>query len=289
MRYSAVVMQNRPIAELRADWARLEEAGIETIWVLDHLMSFPKLGTMLETWTTLAALAAATSRVRIGTLVTNITYRNPVLVAKEAVTIDHISGGRLDVGIGAAGTRRADAEVAGIDEWTVAERADRFEEFVEAVDALLRGADSYAGKHYRSEGFERGGFAVQEPRPPLTIAAQGPRTLRVAARYADRWNALAGFGRAGDELLAFLRDCNDQLDELAAGFGRDPSDITRSLLVQDSGFDWWSSAGAFGDFLGTVAERGIGEVVFYFPPYSDGEGELSSETFLELISGVTPA
>jgi alkanesulfonate monooxygenase SsuD/methylene tetrahydromethanopterin reductase-like flavin-dependent oxidoreductase (luciferase family) len=228
-----------------------------------------------------------TERARIGTLVTNITYRNPAVLAKEAITIDHLSGGRLEVGIGAAGTRRDDARVAGIDEWPVAERADRFEEFVEAVDALLGGSDSFTGKHYRSDAFERGPWPVQQPRPPLTIAAQGPRTLRVAARFADRWNALAGFGRGGQELLSFLRDCNLQLDELAAGFGRAASDIRRSLLVQDSGFDWWSSDEAFADLCGTVTETGIEELVFYYPPYGDAAGKISPEAFLQLVAGVT--
>jgi alkanesulfonate monooxygenase SsuD/methylene tetrahydromethanopterin reductase-like flavin-dependent oxidoreductase (luciferase family) len=287
MRFSCVVMQNRPFDELRADWSALEEAGAETVWVADHLMSFPKIGTLMEAWTTLGALAACTDSVRIGTLVTNITYRNPAILAKEAITIDHLSRGRLEVGIGAGGTRRDDARVAGIDEWPVAERADRFEEFVEAVDALLSGADSYAGKHYRTDAFERGPWPVQQPRPPLTIAAQGPRTLRVAARFADRWNALAGFGRGGEELLSFLRDCNAQLDELASEFSRAPDAICRSLLVQDSGFDWWGSDDAFADFVGTVTETGIEELVFYYPPYGDAAGKITPEVFLQLVSGVT--
>jgi alkanesulfonate monooxygenase SsuD/methylene tetrahydromethanopterin reductase-like flavin-dependent oxidoreductase (luciferase family) len=283
-RFSCVVMQNRPIGELRADWKLVEDAGFSAIWLLDHLMTFPKMGAVLEAWTTLGALAASTERVRVGTLVTNITYRNPAVLAKEALTIDHLSGGRLELGIGAAGTRRDDARVAGVDEWSVAERADRFEEFVECVDALTAGAESFAGKYYRSDAFGRGTYETQLPRPPLTIAAQGPRTLRVAARFGDRWNALAGFGRSGEELLAFLRDCNAQLDELATGFGRRPTDIERSLLVHDSGFPWWSSNDAFADFVGTVSEAGVGELVFYYPPYGDGAGKIDPASFIDLLA-----
>lgn len=288
-RFSCVVLQSRPYAELSADWKLLDEAGFHTLWVADHVMTFPKMGTLLEAWTLLGAVAATTERIRIGTLVTNITYRNPAVLAKEAITVDHISGGRLELGIGAAGTRRDDARVAGVDEWAVAERADRFEEFVEIVDALLRGDDSFQGKHYGAEGFERGPWPVQQPRPPLTIAAQGPRTLRVAARFADTWNGLAGFGRTGDELVTFLRSCNDELDELTAGFGRDPSEVRRSLLVQHSGFDWWSSADAFADFLGTMTEAGIEDFDFYFPPYGESEADLGREAFLQLVAGVTRA
>jgi alkanesulfonate monooxygenase SsuD/methylene tetrahydromethanopterin reductase-like flavin-dependent oxidoreductase (luciferase family) len=287
MRFSAVVLQNRPLDELRTDWTTVEDAGFDTIWVADHLMTFPQLGTLLEAWTTLAALAAATSRIRIGTLVTNITYRNPAVLAKEAITLDHLSGGRLEIGIGAAGTRRDDARAAGVEEWSVAERADRFEEFVGSVDALTSGADSFVGKYYRSEAFDRGPWPVQDPRPPLTIAAQGPRTLRVAARFGDRWNALAGFGRVGDELLAFLKDCNSQLDDLASELGRDPTAIKRSLLVQDSGMRWWESADAFADFLGVVDETGIEELVFYYPPYGDAADKIAPDAFLQLVDGVT--
>lgn len=284
MRVGAVLLQNRPFEALRADARLLEEAGLHTIWVGDHLMTFPRIGTLLEAWTLLAALSASTARVRIGTLVTNITYRNPALLAKQAITVDHISGGRLELGIGAAGTRRDDPHVAGVDEWSVSERASRFEEFVELVDAVLRGDESYDGEYYRTSVFERGSWPVQKPRPPLTIAAQGPRTLRVAARFADTWNGLAGFGRSGEDLVAFLKSCNAELDDLAAGFGRDPAAIRRSLLVQDSGFGWWESAAALGDFIGLASSVGIQDFDFYYPPYGEAEGKISPAAFLDLIS-----
>src|SRR5207249_11814750 len=112
--------------------------------------------------------------------------------AKEAVTIDHISSGRLEIGIGAAGTREQDSLITGTDIWSPAERAERFEEFVALVDATTSGrTGTYAGRYYKTEGFARGPWPVQEPRPPITVAAHGPKTLRVAARYADTWNAVA--------------------------------------------------------------------------------------------------
>jgi alkanesulfonate monooxygenase SsuD/methylene tetrahydromethanopterin reductase-like flavin-dependent oxidoreductase (luciferase family) len=288
MRLGAVLLQNRPFDELRRDAQVIEEAGVRTIWLADHVMSFPKMGTLLEPWTLLGSLAVSTDRVRIGTLVTNITYRNPALLAKQAITIDHVSNGRLELGIGAAGTMRDDARVAGVAEWTLSERAERFEEFVELVDSALRGdADAFAGTYYRTDAFERGPWPVQQPRPPLTIAAQGPRTLRVAARFADTWNGLAGYGRTGEDLLAFLKSCNAELDDLAASFGRDPASIRRSLLVQNSGFTWWESAQTLADFLGAVTETGVQDVDFYYPPYGEAaSGGLAPERFLELIAGI---
>lgn len=286
-RVGIVLLQNRPFAQLRDDARLLEDAGFHTVWLADHVMTFPKMGTLLEPWTLLGALAASTERVRLGTLVTNITYRNPALLAKQAVTIDHVSGGRLELGIGASGTMRDDARVAGVDEWTLSDRAERFEEFVELVDTVLRGeSDTYDGEHYRTAAFERGPWPVQSPRPPLTIAAQGPRTLRVAARFADTWNALAGFGRTGEDLLTFLKSCNAELDDLAHGFGRDPAAIRRSLLVQNSGFTWWESPDALADFVGAARETGVQDFDFYYPPYGGADGNIDSERLLELLSTI---
>ena len=194
-RVGCVVVQGRPLDALRRDWALVEDAGFHSLWIFDHLMTYPVMGVLLEAWTTLAAMAVETTRVRIGTLVTNITYRNPALLAKEAITVDHLSGGRLELGIGAAGTRTDDALVSGVEAWPTSERVDRFAEFVEMVSQLTAGtSDAYAGRYYRSEHFSRGPWPVQE-RLPLTVAAHGPRTLRVAARHAETWSVSAGFGR----------------------------------------------------------------------------------------------
>jgi alkanesulfonate monooxygenase SsuD/methylene tetrahydromethanopterin reductase-like flavin-dependent oxidoreductase (luciferase family) len=282
-RIGCVVVQARPIEELRRDWKLIEDAGFHSLWVWDHLMAYPKMGVLLEAWTTLAAMAVSTSRIRIGTLVTNITYRNPAVLAKEVITVDHLSAGRIELGIGAAGTRTDDALVAGVDEWSTSERVDRFAEFVEAISSLTSGAsDSFAGRYYRSDRFDRGPWPIQE-RLPLTIAAHGRKTLRVAARHADTWSVSAGFGRRFEGLLEFLRDYNARLDDLAAAAGREPSSIRRSLLVGTSGFDWWKSRQALDDFVGRVAEAGTRDLVFAYPP----PGEIDSATFLDLVAGLS--
>jgi alkanesulfonate monooxygenase SsuD/methylene tetrahydromethanopterin reductase-like flavin-dependent oxidoreductase (luciferase family) len=274
-----VVVQARPVGELRDDWKLVEDAGFHSLWVWDHLMAYPKMGVLLEAWTTLAAMAASTSRIRIGTLVTNITYRNPAVLAKQAITVDHLSGGRLELGLGAAGTRPQDALVAGVGEWPAPERVERFAEFVEMVSRLTSGAGSYQGRYYRSKGFERGPWPVQD-RLPLTIAAHGSKTLRVAARYADTWNVSSGFGRRIEDLLGFLRRGNERLDELAMEAGRGPGDIRRSLLVGTSGLDWWRSRYALEDFVGRVEEAGTSDLIFAYPP----PGEIDRSDFLELVA-----
>lgn len=280
-------MQTEPLDRLEAHWRAIEDAGFDSLWVIDHLMTFPKMGALLEAWTTLAAMAVATERIRIGTLVTNITYRNPVLLAKQAITVDHLSGGRLELGLGAAGTRAADAEVAGVEVWPAPERAARFAEFVELVDGLLTGlVDEYAGRYYRTKGFGRDSRLVQQPRPPLVIAAHGARTLRVTARFADAWSGMAGFGRSGDDLIVFLRAANAKLDELAAAEGRAPRDIRRSLLVLDSGFEWWSSPEALRDFLGRMRDAGMQDFVFYYPPYGEAAGRIDASSLLTVLGEV---
>jgi alkanesulfonate monooxygenase SsuD/methylene tetrahydromethanopterin reductase-like flavin-dependent oxidoreductase (luciferase family) len=267
---------------LRRDWQLIEDAGFHSLWLWDHLMAYPVMGVLLEAWTTLAAMAMSTSRIRIGTLVTNITYRNPAVVAKEAISVDHLSNGRLELGLGAAGTRTDDALVSGIDEWPKGERVERFAEFVEMVSSLTSGeADAYSGRYYKSDRFDRGPWPVQE-RMPLTIAAHGPKTLRVAARHADTWNVSAGFGRRFEGLIEFLREFNPRLDELAAEAGRDPGSIRRSLLVGTSGFDWWRSRQALEDFVGTVREAGTTDLVFAYPR----SGEIEGSAFIDLLSAL---
>jgi len=277
------VIQGRPFAELRRDWMLCEEFGFHSLWVFDHLMTYPIMGVLLEAWTTLAAMAVCTERIRIGTNVTNITYRNPAVLAKEAITVDHLSDGRLDLGIGAAGTRTEDVLVTGAEEWSVVERVERFGEFVELISDLTSGrTDRYDGRYYRSERFNRGPWPVQR-KIPLTIAAHGPKTLAVAAKHADTWSASAGFNRGNPKLVEFLRDYNDRLDQMAADLGRDPGTIRRSLTIGTSGFDWWRSRDAFDDFFGRVAEAGTSDLIFAYPPAAD----LDAETFLSLVKPLT--
>jgi alkanesulfonate monooxygenase SsuD/methylene tetrahydromethanopterin reductase-like flavin-dependent oxidoreductase (luciferase family) len=284
-RFGCSFLQERPWPEFISICREIEDAGFDSVWVADHLMSYPRVGPMLEAQTTLAAIAASTSRINIGTLVTNITYRNPAVLAKESITIDHISGGRLVVGVGAAGTRDADPEVAGVEAWAKSERVERFAEFVEMLDGLLAGRiDSYEGRHYRTKGFDRGPWPVRHPRPPLMIAAHGDRSLRVAARFADEWNGLAGWGRTGADLFAFLKGCNAKLDEFAAEAGRDPSAIRRSVLVAQAGVQWWASADALNDLVGRLADVGIQDVIFSYPSSRAGAGYVTPEGFMAVVA-----
>src|SRR4051794_32169677 len=245
-------------------WKYFEELGFESLWDCDHYQqpSRPN-GPYFEGWTLLAALAAETTRVRIGVLVSCNTFRHPALLAKQATTIDHISNGRLELGLG-AGWFVAEHERFGIPFPPPRERVDRFREAVEIVDSLLRNeTTSFEGRYYRLDGAYVRPAPVQRPRPPLTLGAHRPRMLRICAEYADRWNS---FGT-----VAEMRERNEILDEHCAAIGRDPREISRSFYgwasnMTEQGLpDPWESTGAFEDVVGRYREAGIDEFVIDHP------------------------
>jgi len=199
-------------------------------------------------------------------MVTNITFHNPAVLARQALTVDHVSSGRLELGIGAGGAP-SDHDMTGIPHWDPPERAVRLREFTEIVDQMLRNeVTTYRGRHYRVEDADMRPDPAQKPRPPLTVAAWGPKTLRIAAEYADSWNfAPAKPDLTPQQALEETMRLNQMLDEYCVESGRDPAFITRSLLVYprmaDAPFD---SDDAFQDFVGRYREAGIDEFILYW-------------------------
>jgi alkanesulfonate monooxygenase SsuD/methylene tetrahydromethanopterin reductase-like flavin-dependent oxidoreductase (luciferase family) len=261
VRFGAIVIPYEPWEAVVEHWRTLDELGLETIWGPDHLW-YPRGPQFLEGWTTLAALAGVARRARIGTLVTSIVFRSPALVAKQALAVDHVSGGRLELGIGAGS--ESDHEPAGVERWTSAERSERLRAFVHEVDRLLRSNEL--------------GRPLQQPRPPLTVAASGERNLRLAAEVADRWNTTGRRGLSPDEGLELVRRLNGRLDRLCDEAGRDPRSVLRSFLAAHG---WISdtplaSESAFRAFVERYREAGVEEIVLYYPPerfYPDGTVE----------------
>jgi F420-dependent oxidoreductase-like protein len=210
-----------PEIRRRVLWA--EEAGFESAWVFDHFTALygdPK-GPCLEAWTLLAALGAITSRIRLGALVTGVTYRHPSLLAAEVVTVDHASAGRLNVGLGAA-WHEGEHRWLGFDFPGRGERIERLDEAVQIVKALLTADDvDFDGRHYRLRRAFYHPRPVQRPHPPLWIGAGGEKVmLPLAARHADVWH---GFGSVPD-----LARKSAIIDRAAEAAGRDPAEIGRS-------------------------------------------------------------
>jgi alkanesulfonate monooxygenase SsuD/methylene tetrahydromethanopterin reductase-like flavin-dependent oxidoreductase (luciferase family) len=260
-------------------WREVEAYGFDSLWFADHFVNPARPpGRWFEAYTLMAAAATQTSRIRLGTLVSSITFRHPALLAKEALTIDHISNGRLELGIGAGGAPN-DFEMTGLPAWELSERVRRFREFVLLVDVLLRQdpnrgeGTSFDGAYYQATEAIMNPGPVQRPRPPLTLAAHGPVTMKFAARHADSWNQIPGNRHGGDrpataeECLNTVRSRNRRMDDFCATVGRNPATLRRSILVGGgvTPDTPWSSPEAFRDFVGRYMEAGVNEFIFYYP------------------------
>jgi alkanesulfonate monooxygenase SsuD/methylene tetrahydromethanopterin reductase-like flavin-dependent oxidoreductase (luciferase family) len=265
LRFGIITLQNLPWSELAEQWQYIEQLGFDSAWVADHFVNPYRPGQdWFDGWTTLAALAATTHRIRVGTLVSSITLHNPAFLARRALTVDHISSGRLELGIGAGGAT-LDHTMMGGAVWPAQERARRFREFVEIVDLMLSNErTSFKGAYYRVNEAIMRPAPIQKPRPPLALAAHGTTALKVVAEYADSWVSFGGFDTSAREALDLTRHRGEILDEYCAEVGRDPNSISRSFLVgftPDTPFD---SLQAFHEFIGRYREAGINEFTFYW-------------------------
>jgi F420-dependent oxidoreductase-like protein len=204
-----------------------EESGFDSLWVMDHFWQLPPLGgptqPMLEGYTLLGALAARTSRARVGTLVTGVTYRNPAHVAKIVTTLDVISRGRAVLGIGAAWYEE-EHEAFGFDFPPAGERMDRLEEALQICRAMFtEEAPSFQGKHYRIENVLNVPRPLQPGGPRIMVGGTGKkRTLRLVARYADMCNITGSPDTIREHLDVLRGHCAD--------VGRDPDEITKTRL-----------------------------------------------------------
>ncbi len=287
LRFGIIQLQNRPWKTLAENCQVVESLGYDSFWVADHFADGHNLEEdWLDGWSVITALAAQTHTIRIGTLVTNIIYRNPAVLAKQALTVDHISQGRLNLGIGATTERDVSHKMTGVEVWTTAERVQRFREFIEIVDHMLcNEITTYQGRYYTITEARMKPPPVQKPRPPLTIAAIGPTTLKVAAKYADTWNTFGGWDLSPQQTLETLRERCDQLEQYCAQIGRDPHTITRSFLVGLTDDRPFASLEAFHDFIGRYHEIGINEFIFYYDYPAMPPDQCLTRAMLELIAG----
>ncbi|HEV7679749.1 MAG TPA: TIGR03560 family F420-dependent LLM class oxidoreductase [Candidatus Dormibacteraeota bacterium] len=231
MRFGIDLAQQRMEWDELADRARFaDEAGFDGLWGFDHFkpMYGDTPGPCFEGMTTLAALAALTRRIRLGLLVTGVTYRHPSVLTAEAVTIDHASHGRFEFALGAAWFEEEHREL-GIEFPPIGERIDRLEDTLQIVKLLTTGGVvSFAGHHYSLSNARMLPTPVQRPHPPLWIGAAGERRmLPLVARYADMWHA---FGSPEQ-----LQRKGALLDRLAEEAGREPRSIGRATSLSLSG------------------------------------------------------
>jgi probable F420-dependent oxidoreductase len=232
--------------ELRAMARRAEEVGFDSLWLGDHLLyrrpAQPPKGPW-EAWSTLAALAEATSRVELGPLVASTSFHNPAMLAKKAATLDEISGGRLVLGLG-AGWNEVEYEAYG---FPFDHRVDRFEEAFTIIRTLLReGHIDFEGRYYQARDCELVPRGPRAGGPPLMIGSNGRRMLRIAAPHVDSWNVWHDlFANDASRLGPFIT----ALDEACAEVGRDPREIERTatMLVQLPGGSGRAQGGDWGE------------------------------------------
>jgi F420-dependent oxidoreductase-like protein len=251
--------QNTTWADMLAVWRAADDMEIfESGWVFDHfypIFSDPT-GPCLEGWSTLTALALATNRLRLGNLVSGIHYRHPAVLANMVSTIDIISDGRLELGIG-AGWNEEESGAYGIELGTPRERSDRFEEACEVLVGLLtQETTTFNGKYYQLTEARNEPKGPQRPHPPICIGGSGEkRTLRTAAKYAQHWNFAAGtaaeFAHKRDVLWAHCAD-----------LGRDRNEILLSSHIRLHGDDFGRAV----DDIAALAEVGLQLAIVYLPP-----------------------
>ncbi|MFE4449184.1 LLM class flavin-dependent oxidoreductase [Streptomyces sp. NPDC056796] len=267
-------------------WVRAEELGFHAAYTYDHLAwrTF-RDGPWFGAVPTLTAAAAVTERLRLGTLVTSPNFRHPVTLAKDLITLDDVSDGRITLGIGAGGNgfdattlRRHDEEP-----WTPRERADHFEEFVPLLDRLLREPSvTQEGRFYAANEARNIPGCVQRPRLPFAVAATGPRGLRLAARYGQAWVTTGDpkLFEAGtpEQSVAALRGQIDRLGAACEETGQDVSALDKVLLTGFTPGDPLRSFDAFVDFAGTHFDLGFTEIVVHWP-VPDSDFALDSQVF----------
>jgi len=258
-------------------WRRAEALGFHAAYTYDHLswqrlIDRPWFGAI----PTLTAAATATSRLRIGTMVTTPNFRHPVPLAKDLLSIDDVSAGRLIVGVGSGGLG-ADATVLGEPAWTPRERTLRFAEFVGLLDELLRSSSTTAdGDFYRAHDVRMLPGTVQQPRPPLFVAANGDRGMRLAARYGDGWITLGRSANDDESRVEVVTRQIEALEGVLASAGRPSSVFEKVLLDGFSGDRPLDSLNAFVDWAGRYQEVGITELVIHWPePNSLFEADMS--------------
>ena len=266
LRFGIYVDQwGKPLDQVYDEFRMVDELGFDVAWLSDH-MGVP--GTpILESWTLLAALAVRTSNIHLGVLVTNNTFRHPALLLKEAVTVDHISGGRLILGIG-TGWEPDEHARYGIEFPSAHERVERLEEAATLMRLMMsQDRTTFVGQFYQVTDAPLEPRPIQAPRIPILIAAHRPRMLGVAARCADIWDSyheMADSPTAG--LKMPIEEQMRHLDEACLAIGRDPSEIRRSTWTTGEAL---ASADAFREFITRQLELGFTDVSVLLPELVD--------------------
>jgi len=273
MRIGVLMLPTDPWPETVARARHLEALGYDHLWTYDHLSwrryrDRPWHATI--PW--LTGLAAATSSIRLGTMVASPNFRHPVTLAKDVMTLDHISEGRLTLGVGAGGVG-FDSTVLGGEALSPLARGQRLAEFVELLDLLLRQpTTTFQGTYYSADEARMLPGCRQQPRPPLAVAAGDPASMAVVARFADGWITYGDSSHRDSSVAGTDAAIARQLDSLAehcARIGRDPVSVDRLYLSGNTDERPLASLAAFTDLVGRCQALGFTDIVFHHPRHDD--------------------
>lgn len=286
MRLGVVLIPTDPWPEAVQRAQILDAAGVDHIWVYDHLSwRHFRHDPWFSALPWLSGIAAQTERIRLGTMVANPNLRHPLLLAKDAVTLDHISGGRFILGIGAGGTG-FDATAYGQEPLTPGQRLDRLDEYTQVLSGLLSGELSdHAGDWVSVSD------VVVRPRPvqaplPLAVAAGGPRSIEVAARRGTAWitnGDSAGVAVTPTEVRRFVADQVERFERACAEKGRDPSMVDRIMMFGFNDEGPLESSEALADVIGAYGEMGFTDLVVHDPRPGDRDWDGDPVALAELL------
>jgi alkanesulfonate monooxygenase SsuD/methylene tetrahydromethanopterin reductase-like flavin-dependent oxidoreductase (luciferase family) len=273
VRVGVLMLPTDPWPESVERARHIDALGFDHLWTYDHLSwrrYRDRAWHAMVPW--LTGIACATTRIRIGPMVAAPTLRHPVMFAKEMMTLDHVSNGRLALGLGAGGIGY-DATVLGDAVASPAERVARLTEFTDVLDRLLREPEvSYVGERYTVHEARMLPGCVQQPRVPFVIAAGGPKAMAIAARHGDGWVTYGDTSEADKTAAATERTVRRQVEQLTdacAAVGRDPTTVDRIYLMGNTEERPLASIDAFADFVGRYEQVGITDVVFHHPRADD--------------------
>ncbi|HEY0690222.1 MAG TPA: LLM class flavin-dependent oxidoreductase [Kribbella sp.] len=281
MRFGITILPEYRWSDAAPRWRGAEELGFDHAWTYDHLTwgglpDSPWYGTT----PTLTAAALVTSTIKLGTFVTSPNFRHPLTLTREVLALDDISGGRFLCGIGSGGM--IDSTILGGDLLTPRQTVDRLAEFVELLDKLLTtDAVDYQGEYFSTRNARTLPGCVQQPRVPFVMAANGPRSLRLATRYGAGWVTT---GRKADDFDTWFEsvvDLSRRLDGVLESEGRDGAEFDRYLALDSARYSL-SSVSAFEDVVGRAAELGFTDVITHWPRADGVYG--GSEDVLEQVA-----
>ncbi len=297
MRVGIIILPDQRWSQAARRWRLAEEYGFAHAWTYDHL-GWRSLvdGPWFDAAVTLTAAATVTSRIRLGTMVASPHVRQPVPFARVVTALDDVSGGRLTLGVGAGAVVRGgavpfDAAVQGQPLLSPREQHERFAEFLELLDTLLRHDQvSWQGRWYAAVDARSTPGCVPAPRGPFVVAATGPRSLALAARYGQGW-VTTGAGGDEQEWWRSVTEANARFTDELLTAGRDPSTVDRYVSLDASGSYSLRSVEAFADAVGRAGEAGFTDALTHWPRPDDwyaGDEAVLEEVAAQVLPRLAP-